>query len=73
MTADRETTGASPRRSTLTRTVAATTARTQIRAQRLALDLAERLPLLDDEWVVALARVVMTEVHIREQRNGATP
>lgn len=52
------------------RTTAATAARKTQRARRLALDLAPRLPLLDDEWLCALARVVMGEVAIREQLFG---
>lgn len=55
-------------RSTSTRTVAATKARKVKATQRLATDLAIRLPLLDDEWLCELARVVMTEVAAREAR-----
>lgn len=50
------------------RTTAATAARKTQRARRLALDLAPRLPLLDDEWLCTLARVVMNEVAVRERQ-----
>lgn len=50
------------------RTTAATAARRAQGARRLALDLAPRLQLLDDEWLCALARVVMCEVAARERR-----
>lgn len=53
-------------RSTSSRTVAATKARKVKGAQRLAVDLAIRLPLLSDEWLCELARVVMREVSARE-------
>lgn len=53
------------------RTTAATAARKTQGAQRLALDLAPRLPLLDDEWLCTLARVVMCEVAARERQVSA--
>lgn len=47
------------------RTAAATMAVRRRRAEKLALDLAPRVPLLEDMWVQALAFVVVSEVRRR--------
>lgn len=47
------------------RTAAATETVKRRRTQRLALDLSERIPLLDDEWLTALAGVVLAECDAR--------
>jgi hypothetical protein len=54
------------------RTVAASRARRVKATQRMALTLATRLVLLDDEWLCELARVVMHEVSIRETQQATT-
>jgi hypothetical protein len=47
------------------RTGAATAARKRKRAERLASDLAPRVTLLDDQWLVALADVLTEEIAAR--------
>jgi hypothetical protein len=44
------------------RTAAATEARKRAKAERLAVELAPRVALLDDQWVIALADRIVEEL-----------
>lgn len=52
-------------RSTSPQTAAATAARKKAKAQKCALEAAVRLPLLDDDWLTVLRRVVDDEIRLR--------
>lgn len=52
-------------RSASPQTAAATAARKKAKAQKCALEAAVRLPLLDDDWLTVLRRVVDDEIRLR--------
>lgn len=57
---------AAAQRTAYTQTVAATKRRQELKTQKLASEIGDRLDQLNDEWLCALARAVMAEVAVRE-------